>query len=108
MTYGAANTFSPRPYQSPSNPGFHRGIVTVSSGSATVDLGIGHNNFIVSPSFKGDQGDLEVSPNIAWAYGTKPGTFVLAVSKLDIAGTDTDPATVDIDVAFIAIADASV
>ena len=104
-----AREFSARPfpYEDRNNPGFHKGVVAV-TGSLTVDLGIRHANFMVFPSIKGGQADLESAPGLAWNYGTVAGTFVISVSKLDTGNLDTDPATVAVNVSFLAIAGASV
>lgn len=100
-----ANTSSPFPYIDPSLNVVHRGIVAV-TGSLEVDLGIGHNNFVVQPCIKGSITDLAPGDIIAWDYGSKPGSFIIQVGKYNAGSWIA--ATAAVNVSFVAVADASV
>jgi hypothetical protein len=91
------------------DPNLHSGFVPV-TGSRTIDLGIAHNNFVVSVSVKG--GTAAIANNVSavtWEYGTNPGTFTIFAWKATAAGTTTlIAATVAANVSFTVIADSSV
>lgn len=98
----------PLPYQSPVDPNCHRGVVSV-TGSKTVDLGLGHNNFYVVLNLKGGLTDQNKAPVLSWAYGTKKGTFTIQAGKFTAAGDTTIiAATSAVDVQFNVEAGASV
>lgn len=98
----------PLPFQSHFDPQVHLGTVTV-TGTATVDLGLNHNNFTVVPSIKGGITDLAPAISVAWNYGTKKGTFVITVGKATAAGTTTViAATVAVAISFLAYAEAAI
>lgn len=103
------NNQSPFPFQSLQNGLFHSGIVSV-TGTALVDLGIGHNNFVPQLEQQASlAADVNKSPNITWAYGTKPGTFLISCWKATAAGTTTlIAATAAVNVSFLVLADSSV
>ena len=102
----------PFPYLSPSNPILHSGAVSV-TGSLTVDLGLGHNNFTPALSL---MTSLAAAANdashLSWAYGSKLGTFVIYAWKVTTAGAAGNPdliaATTAVTVSFTALAGASV
>lgn len=74
----------PFPFQHPAMPSTHHGIVATStSGLATVDLEIGHNNFTVALSLLGAGTDLADGLAWGWTYGSKPGSFTITVYKQD-------------------------
>lgn len=106
------NSFSPRPYQSKSHDDLHSGIVAV-TGTYTVDLGIGHNNFVPTVSRQGSVAARVNEGLVAtWAYGSKLGTFVISLWKVTTLGAAGNPtliaATVESNVSFTVIADSSV
>ena len=103
------NTASPYPFQSLHDPLLHTGVVSV-TGSLTVDLGIGHNNFVVQPCLKSNlAADANAGVDVTWNYGTKLGTFVLTTWKSTSSSVTTlIAATSAVNVSFIAIADSSV
>lgn len=104
----AKNTSSPHPWQSRQNELLHSGVVSV-TGSFTVDLGIGHNNFVVSPGLKGSTAaNANAASTVTWDYGPLPGTFTLYTWKATAAGTTTlIAATAAVNVSFTATADGS-
>lgn len=72
-------------YRRPGAIGEHYGIVTV-TGSLEVDLGIGHNNYIVELTLMGAISAIATDPLFAWDYhATKKGVFVITVGKFDTA-----------------------
>jgi len=92
----------PKPFQSHQDANIHLGEVTV-TGTATVDLGINHNNFKVIPSIRGGLTSLAPAHIVAWDYGTKKGTFVITVGKATNASTTTViAATAAVVISFIA------
>ena len=103
------NTFSPRPWQSLQDPNLHSGITPV-VGSATIDLGIGHNNFVCSPSIQlngsGTEGPL--ANTVYWTYGPQPGQISFSVFKRAASFGAWIPETVSRNVSFTVIADSSV
>ncbi len=103
------NLFSPRPWQSLQNELLHSGIVPV-TGSLSVDLGIGHNNFVPSVSLNGSTAaNANAASAVTWAYGATPGTFTIFTWKATAAGTTTlIAATAAVNVSFTVIADSSV
>ena len=78
------------PYIHPDHPLLHLGTVTV-TGSLLVNLGIGHNNFIVSPCLNSAAAiDLTDDLNVSWEYaslsGAGPlGSFLLKVESPTLA-----------------------
>lgn len=106
------NTASPRPYQSLQTPNLHSGIVPV-TGSAVVDLGIGHNNFVPSINLQtGTATPATIAnnaPTVTWNYGPAAGQFTIYAWKVTDATHPTlIAATVAVNVSFTAIADSSV
>lgn len=100
------NTSSPRPWQSLQEGNLHSGIVAV-TGSFTVDLGLGHSNFVPTVAFEGSTAPNNASA-LNWEYGSVPGTFTIFTWKATAAGTTTlIAATVAVNVSFTAIADGS-
>ena len=82
---GLPKTASPpaQPYRNPYYPGEHAGIVTLASGSpgsTTVDLAIGHNDFVVKSIVQ--FGTTVATNDACWSYGTRPGTFVIKSTAL--------------------------
>lgn len=102
------NTSSPYPFQSLQDGNTHSGVVSV-TGTATVDLGIGHNNFIVVPILKSNlAADVNAASEVTWNYGTKPGTFVISCWKNTSSSVTTLIAsTAAVNVSFVAYADGS-
>lgn len=102
------NNFSPRPYASHHDPLLHTGIVSV-TGSAVVDLGIGHNNFVPIVSLKGSTATIANNASEqTWEYGPGLGQFTIYTWKATAAGnTALIAATSAVNVSFIAIADGS-
>lgn len=105
-----ANTFSPQPYASKSTPGLHSGRVSC-LGNVTVDLGIGHSNFV--PTVVQEASTAAAVNNahkLSWAYGTKPGTFIIYAWKVTTLASNPTliAATVAINVSFTAVAASSV
>jgi hypothetical protein len=103
------NSSSPRPYQSLQLEPLHTGVVQV-TGTAVVDLGIGHNQFVVQlDQVASLAADVNKSPGITWSYGPRLGQFTISAWK---ATSTTNPtliaATALVNVAFIAIVDSSV
>ena len=72
------NLFSPRPYGSAQDPNLQSGVVPV-TGSTTIDLGLGHNNFVVSPHILGVAADGTAQAAVIWNYGPQPGTVTFLV-----------------------------
>jgi hypothetical protein len=104
------NAFGPYPYQNPQHPLLHSGSVTFTI-SREIDLGIGHDNFIVAPTLMADTAaEVNVAPQITWErVAGKPGVFKLFAWKATAAGTTTlIAATAACTVSFVAIAGASV
>ena len=103
------NNQSPRPWQSLQNELFHSGIVAV-TGSLLVDLGIGHNNFVPQVVQQASlAADVNKAEKISWAYGPRPGQFVIYAWKATAAGTTTlIAATQAVNVSFTVLADSSV
>ena len=98
----------PQPYQSRHNPLLHSGQVSF-TGSTTVDLGLGHNNFQVEPKLVGGLTEQNIAPQLSWDYGDDPGTFVITAGKFTASGDNTIiAATAECTVSFIAVAGASV
>lgn len=113
------NTFSPRPYQSMGDPNLHSGLVAIpTTGSAVVDLGIGHNNFVPSVSLQtpglttAPATAANVAPYVTWQYGPGLGQFTIYTWKVTTGGAAGNPtliaATAAAVVSFTAIADSSV
>ena len=102
------NTSSPQPWASLQLPGLHSGIIPV-TGTAVVDLGIGHNNFVPSVAVKGGTAAIaNAAPDVTWEYGPQAGQFTISTWKATAAGTTTlIAATVAVNVSFVAIADGS-
>ena len=102
------NTFSPRPWQSQQDGNVHTGVVSV-TGSAVVDLGVGHNNFVPCVSLQGSTAAIaNAAANVTWSYGPQPGQFTISTWKATAAGTTTlIAATAAVSVSFIAFADSS-
>lgn len=97
----------PLPYADKNDPNLHRGIVqTSTSGVVTVDLGLNHNNFAVQLTLMG--GVSADGVILAWAYGTKKGTFVITASKRPGAYGAWIADTVARDVSFVAYSGATV
>jgi len=103
------NTASPRPYQSLQFELLHTGIVTV-TGTAVVDLGIGHNNFVPQLEQQASlAADANKATSLTWSFGPKAGQFTISAWKATAAGTTTlIAATAAIQVSFHVIADSSV
>jgi hypothetical protein len=91
------NAFSPRPYASRHDPNLHSGIVPT-VGTRTIDLGIGHNQFVASPSIKG----VATNSTVYWDYGSTPGTITFSVYDAGVLSV------VSRDVSFTAVVDSSV
>lgn len=91
------NSFSPRPYASRHDPNLHSGIVPA-VGAVTIDLGLGHNQFTVSPSIKG----VATNSTVYWNYGPTPGTITFSVYDAGVLSV------VSRDVSFTAVVDSSV
>lgn len=88
-------------YRHPNMPQLHYGIVSVVAGVATIDLGIRHNNFIVTDARpKGALTAIATGLLIAWDYGTRRGTFVLTLAKQDAAFGPLILETVTRDISF--------
>jgi hypothetical protein len=102
------NAFAPQPYAHVSLPGIHSGIESV-TGTKTIDLGIGHNNFVPSLTLQASlAADANKASYLSWSYGTKLGTFVISAWKATAAGTTTlIAATAAVNVSFTAVADSS-
>lgn len=100
-----------RPVQkwaSPQHPLLHRGEVTF-TGSTTVDLGIGHNNYKVALSLVGGLAAQNIAPHISWARTSRPGVFQITAGKYTAAGDTTIiAATAACTVSFTVTVDASV
>jgi len=96
----------PMPYISPHNNLLHRGVVAV-TGTLTVDLGIGHNNFTPSLTMVGGIADMTLAYLPSWAYGTKLGTFVITVAMRDVGFGAWVIATAAANVSFVVVAGAS-
>jgi hypothetical protein len=103
------NSFSPRPYQNKSEELLHSGIVAV-TGSAVVDLGIGHNNFVPSLDLNAAlAAGANNASTLSWAHGPQLGQFTIYAWKATAAGVTTlIAATVAVNVSFTVIADSSV
>lgn len=103
------NTSSPRPYQNRHNPLLHSGIESV-TGTKTIDLGIGHNNFVFAATLKSSlAADANKASAVSWDYGPQPGQVTISCWKATAAGTTTlIAATAAVNVSFTAIADSSV
>lgn len=103
------NTSSPYPYQCGSLGNLHSGIVAV-TGTVTVDLGIGHNNFVPSVTLQGSTAaSANAVSDVSWAYGTKLGTFIIYCWKATSTSVTTlIAATVAASVSFTAIVDSTV
>jgi hypothetical protein len=92
------NRFSPRPYASRQDQNLHSGVVSV-TGTGAIDLGVGHNNFVCTPSIKGS---LETATTVYWDYGSTPGTIAFSVFDAGVLSV------VARNVAFNVIVDSSV
>ncbi len=103
------NNFSPFPFRSVQDPNLHSGEVTV-TGTLTVDLGIGHNNFVVAPVLKSIvAATVNAASEVTWDYGSKLGTFTIACWKTTNSSTNTlIAATAAVVVSFTATVDSSV
>lgn len=107
----AADSNHPFPYQDKTMPQIHRGTDISVTGSITIDLKIGHNNFIVDPQVQTSlAGDVNAVSDLTWDYHpTIKGAFVLSAWKATAAGTTTlIAATAAVRCSFIAIVAASV
>jgi hypothetical protein len=106
-----SSAFPAQPYRDRDNIGTHRGVVSV-TGSLTVNLGIGHNNFTVDAlNVKSNlAADVNAASVLSWDYHpTLKGAFVISAWKATAAGTTTlIAATAPVNVSFIAQAGASV
>lgn len=91
------NQFSPRPYASGQDPNLHSGIVPV-TGAASIDLGLGHNKFVMSPSIKG----VATNSTVYWDYGPQLGTVTFSVYDAGVLSV------VARNVSFTAVVDSSV
>ena len=102
------NNSSPQPWASLQQPQFHSGVVAV-TGSQIVNLGIGHNNFVVDLTQQASTAALaNDAPIMTWAYGTQLGTFIIYTWKHTSTSNPTlIAATVAVNVAFLALADGS-
>jgi len=105
------NLFSPFPHASGQDPSLHSGVVSV-TGSAEVNLGIGHNNFIPSLSLATPlAAAANDASHLSWAYGSTLGTFVIYAWKVTTAGAAGNPdliaATAAVTVSFTIIVDSS-
>ena len=99
-----ATVSSPVPqYRHPNHPQHQYGVVSV-TGTATVETGLGHNNFLVQLCIKGGLTALADGCSLAWDYGSKAGTFVITVTKQDAAFGDLILATVAKSVVFEVLA----
>lgn len=105
----AINKASPFPWRSLQDPNLHSGVVSV-IGTKTVELGIGHNQFVAHVMVKSAlAADANAAPVVTWEFGSKPGTFVIACWKPTAAGTTTlITATAAVNVSFLVIVDSSV
>ena len=104
-----ADTFHPLPYQSKSLSELHRGLVqSTTSGTALIDLGIGHNNFVPVIQIKGGATEEALDLMLDWAYGTKPGSFTVLVYKRPGSYGAWIPDTAARTLGFIAVAGDSV
>jgi len=103
------NTASPFPYRSRHDPNLHSGVVPV-TGSAVVDTGIGHNQFVPQLCLQAHlAADVNKAPQLTWDYGPNPGQFTIYAWKATAAGTTTlIAATSAVNVSFHVIADSSV
>ncbi len=104
----AKNLFSPRPWQSQQDGNLHSGVVPV-TGSATVDLGIGHNNFVPTISLQGGTAAIaNAASAISWVYGSVLGTFTIFAWKATSSSVTTlIAATIAVNISFTVIADSS-
>ena len=97
----------PQRYVNNQHPLLHHGQVTF-TGSTTVDLGIGHNNFEVALVVVGGLAAQNVAPVLSWSRGTRKGTFVIQAGKFTgAADTTIIAATASCTVSFTAIMDAT-
>lgn len=99
----------PYPYQSRQHPLLHLGEVTF-TGSVTVDLGIGHNNYHVVPVLQGGLAAQNIAPGISVTKltGVNAGKFTITAGKSTGAGDTTIiAATSACTVSFLAIAGAT-
>lgn len=101
------NNSSPRPWQSLQDGNLHSGIVPV-TGSLTVELGLGHNNFVPTVSLNGSTAaNANLASVVTWAYGAA-GTFTIFTWKATSSSVTTlIAATVAVNVSFTVIADSS-
>ncbi len=91
------------PYRHPNMPQLHYGLVSV-TGTLLVDLGIRHNNFLVtSLTVKGGLSALADGATLAWDYGSRAGTFTITVTKQDASFGPLILATVAKSVVFEAL-----
>lgn len=74
----------PQRYVNPNNPLLHAGVVSV-TGSLTVDLGIGHRNFIADVSVVAADATALGALTVGWTYGSRPGTFTILVNDAGVA-----------------------
>lgn len=95
------NAFSPRPYASKHDPNLHSGIVAA-IGAVTIDLGLGHNQFVASPSIKGGAAAGAAQAKVYWDYGPTLGTITFTVYDAGALSV------VSRDVSFTAVVDSSV
>ena len=98
------NLFSPRPWASKHDPNLHSGIVPV-TGTAVVDLGIGHNNFVPTVALQAGTATLaNAASEQSWAYGPQLGQFTIFTWKATAAGTTTlIAATAAVNVSFVVV-----
>ena len=103
------NTFAPRPWQSLMDANLHTGILSV-TGSATIDLGVGHNNFVPQLTLQATlAADANKASFLSWSYGPRPGQFTISAWKVTSTSNPTlIAATSAVNVSFHAVVDSSV
>lgn len=73
----------PKPYQSVDMPSVHVGVISV-TGTKLIDLGIGHNNYVVSGlEIEGTATEAALAYSKVITKGTKKGTFTITLYKRD-------------------------
>jgi hypothetical protein len=103
------NLNSPFPWASLQDPNLHSGVLAC-TGSVTVNLGIGHNNFTPTVSVQGGTAALaNDAVAITWAYGSALGTFIIYTWKNTSTSNPTlIAATTAVNVSFNVTVDSSV
>jgi hypothetical protein len=99
----------PRLYEDRQHPGIHKGEIDV-IGTKTIDLGIGHTNFVLTTGFPEVAGQDENGQMVRYEKltGRQAGQVKFTVYDHDNAGGDWDVSIATTKVSFIAIAGASV